>query len=350
MIQDHLLYREDLLRAAAGIREPERWRGAAWLITGATGLIGSVLTDALADLNERLELGMTVIALCRSAGRAAERFAAHPSVQVLSADLTDPGAALPAADVVIHAASNAHPAAFQADPVGTLRANLFGTASLLERLRAAGGGRFLMLSSGEVYGSDPDAPAGGFVESDPGKVLPTDVRSCYPEGKRAAEALCAAYAAQYGIGAVIARCSYTYGPTVHPANTRADAQFLRRALTGEDIVLKSSGSQLRSWCYTAECAGALLALADRGVPGEAYNVADRGGTATVREYAETLAGLAGVGLTFETPSDAERLGYSKVARAVQDPSKLEALGWTCARPLREGLARTLAILRGETRS
>ena len=110
----------------------------------------------------------------------------------------------------MHAASNAHPSAFSADPVGTMRANLLGVMRLLEGLRA-GGRRLLFVSTGEIYGENP-AVTGGFREDDFGRIDPMNPRSCYPESKRAAETLCASYASQYGLDCVVARLCYVYGP------------------------------------------------------------------------------------------------------------------------------------------
>ena len=147
----------------------------------------------------------------------------------------------------------------------------------------------------------------------------------------------------------MARLCYVYGPTVAPGNTRADAQFLKKALAGEDIVLKSDGAQLRSYCYVADAVRGLLAVLLSGARGEAYNVAARGGAHTIREYAETLARLAGVRVAFDLPPEAERRGYSAVTRAVQNPAKLEGLGWSARVPLEEGLSHTLQILRPSQR-
>ena len=293
MRTDHPVYRQDLaaVRAAAPSLEP--LRGRTMLITGATGLVGAFLTDAL---------GLKLVAVSRDAERARARFAEWDSVRAISMDLTRPGK-LPEADFIVHAAANAHPAAFSADPVGTMLGNFEGVRALLEQLRAQGHGRLLFLSTGEIYGENPSILE-GFSEGDFGKIDPMNPRSCYPESKRAAETLCASYVRQYAVDAVAARLCYTYGPTVMPGNSRADAQFLRRALAGEDVV-------------------------------------------SIREYAETLARLAGVRVTFDLPTDAERQGYSVVTRAVQRPDKLEALGWRPRFSLEEGLEHTLKILSGE---
>ena len=337
----HPLYLEDLIAVCDGLGDVEGLRGKRVLITGITGMIGSCMADALTVLNERRGLGLTIFGVSRNPDRSRERF---PGVRLIAADLSDPKGDLPAADIVVHAASNAHPAAFSADPVGTMLGNLLGTRALLEQLRMAGGGRLLFVSTGEIYGEKP-AVTDGFSETDFGRIDPINPRSCYPESKRAAETLCASYVRQYGVDAVVARLCYIYGPTLSDANTRADAQFLRNALNGEDIVMKSFGTQVRSYAYVADAIAGLLTILLRGTRGEAYNVSSRLSTASIREYAETLAKLAGVKVRFDLPSEQERQGYSTVTRAVQKGDKLEALGWQPRVALEEGLRRTLSIKR-----
>ena len=338
----HPVYREDLTRAIAAAGDLSPLKNAAVMITGATGMIGACLTDALTLANDELGLNLRVLALCRDADRARARF--DSCVECVACDLTRPDGELPEADFIVHAASNAHPLAFSGDPVGTMLSNILGTKRLLDRLCQQGRGRLLFVSTGEIYGENP-AVTDGFDEDGFGRIDSMNPRSCYPESKRAAETLCASYVRQFGADAVVARLCYIYGPTIAPANSRADAQFLRKALSGEDIVMKSAGSQLRSYAYVADAVSALLTVLLRGETGRAYNVANRESTHTIREYAETLAKLAGVRVTFELPPEAERQGYSTVTRAVQNPARLEALGWKPFAPLEEGLRHTLDVLR-----
>lgn len=342
----HPEYVSDLCSALNRLPDPEKLRNSTVMITGATGMIGSCLIDLLAAANDRLGLNVRVIALCRNAERAKARFAHHENVVVLSCDLTKPLENLPKADFIIHAASNAHPMAFSADPVGTMTGNIFGTMNLLEHLRATGGGRLLFVSTGEIYGENP-AVTDGFTEDSFGKIDSMNPRSCYPESKRAAETMCASYVRQYGADAVVARLCYIYGPTITPDNSRADAQFLRKAMAGEDIVMKSTGSQLRSYCYVTDAATALITILLKGETGCAYNVANRESTHTIRQYAEMLASLAGVNVIFDLPPEAERAGYSTVSRAVQNPARLEALGWKADHTLEDGMRRMLNILTRE---
>ena len=342
----HPIYQSDLARALDGLTGLDALKDSTVMITGASGMVGACLTDLLGYANERLGLGLTVLALCRNAERARARFAHLSCVRVISCDLTKPLEDLPKADYIVHAASNAHPLAFSADPVGTMQSNILGTMNLLSHLVSTGGRRLLFVSTGEIYGENP-AVENGFSEDSFGKIDPMNPRSCYPESKRAAETLCASYVRQFGADAVVARLCYVYGPTVAPDNSRADAQFLRNVLAGEDIVMKSAGAQLRSYCYAPDAAAAILTILLKGEKGSAYNVASRASEHTIREYAETLASLAGVKVVFDLPPEAERAGYSAVTRAVQNPARLESLGWRAKAALNEGLSHTLKILTEE---
>ena len=332
-------YARSLMAACGDMPGLEALKGARVLITGATGLIGSCMVDALLLLNGARGTEIEVYAAGRSASGMRARFGAaadDPRFHYVPYDATGPLALDFEADHVVHAATSAHPLAYATDPVGILKANVIGTMNLLEALRSWGHGRFLLLSSGEIYGENPTLPE-GFSEADTGASDTMRPRACYPEGKRAAETLCASYAAQYGVNALVARLCHVYGPTFTASNSRADAQFLRNALNGRDIVMKSAGSQVRSWCYVADAVCALLTLLLRGEAGQAYNVANRHATASIREYAQTLADIAGVKLVFELPPELEKAGYTPISRAVLNPAKLEGLGWQARFALREGL-------------
>ncbi|MCQ2437071.1 MAG: NAD-dependent epimerase/dehydratase family protein [Clostridia bacterium] len=331
---DHPLYLEDLRDAAEGFA---CLSGKTVLITGATGLIGTVMTGALAGV------GAKVIAVCRNEARAKARFGKYENVTVLAADMTSDATVLPEADYYVHAAANAHPAAFSKDPVGTMLGNINGVRAVIESLRRYGHGRMLFVSSGEVYGQNPDIRS--FSEGDYGRIDPMNPRSCYPESKRAAETMVASAVRQYGIDGVTARLCYIYGPTITEDNSRADAQFLRNAVAGVPILMKSSGEQVRSYCYVSDAVRGLLTVLVKGKAGEAYNVADKGSVMSILEYAQTLAWVSDTTLDFDLPPDWEKQGYSPVTRAVQNPEKLMALGWTPKRNGLTGLDRTYRILK-----
>ena len=334
------IYLRDVDRAIQALPDVQKLQSARILITGATGLVGAFLTDCLLALSDQNALDLRLYALCRNAARAKERFGER--VNAIAADVSE-ATALPECDYIIHTASNAHPKAFSADPVGTMLANILGVRNLLEHLRAQGHGRLLFVSTGEIYGDNP-AIRDGFAETDFGKIDSMNPRACYPESKRAAETLCASYLSQYRVDSVVARLCYVYGPTITNENSRADAQFLRNALSKTDIIMKSAGAQVRSYCYVADAARALITILSGGESGSAYNVANRAAVRSIREYAEALAKVAGVQVKFETPEDAEKRGYSTVSRAVQKPDRLEALGWKPLFSFEEGIEHTFRII------
>lgn len=344
-MKDLFPYRSDLRAAVSG--HESAFSQKRVLITGATGLIGSCMADALLLANEECGANIEIYAAGRSESGMRARFGAamdDPRFHFVAYDACKPVNFDFTVDYIIHAACSAHPMAYAADPVGTMQANLIGTMQLLEYVKTCPGARFLFLSTGETYGENPEFPE-GFSEDSHGYVNPMNPRSCYPESKRAAETLCASYAKQFGVEALVARLCHVYGPTITASNSRADAQFLRNALAGEDIVMKSAGSQIRSYCYAADAVSAILTILEKGVSGEAYNVANRTSVHSIREYAQLLADHAGVQLVFDLPPEAERQGYSAVTRAVLNPAKLEGLGWMPRTSLSEGLKHTLETLR-----
>lgn len=297
--------------------------GKTALVTGATGLIGAEVVSALTAAS------CAVVSAVRDPSRAAGRAVIYDAEKPLNFDFP--------VDLIVHAASGAHPLAYARDPAGVMRQNVYGTMNLLDYARDCGA-RFLFLSSGEVYGLSP-APEAGFPENFTGVLETMDPRACYPESKRCAETMVASWVGQYGADALVARLCHVYGPSISPANSRADAQFLRDALAGRDILMKSAGDQVRSFLYARDAARAILLLLERGEAGRAYNVAGRF-VHSIREYAQTLADVAGVRLRFENPDDVEKAGYSRVRRAVLDPSRIETLGFRAEYSLAKGLKET----------
>lgn len=317
-------------------------REKTFLITGATGLIGSYLVQYLLYLNDTYGLNTKIIALSRSKQKAREIFGdstERNDLEFIFQNVENAIALTFNIDFIVHAASPADPLSFSCRPVETMKSNILGTMNLLEYLKSCGHGRLLYISSGEVYGEmEKDTikqeDMSGYIDS-------MDPRSCYPSGKRAAETLCASYGREYGVDAVSVRLCYIYGPTITNSNSRADAQFLRKAAAGENIVMKSEGLQMRSYCYVADAVTAILTLAVKGKSCEAYNVASPISNVTIRTYAETLAKLASVFIDFAIPSHMEQHGYSKISHAVLSSKKLQAIGWLPSFSLEEGLQHTL---------
>lgn len=343
------IYQHDI-ESVANFEELNKLTGSKFLITGATGMIASVIIDILMYYNNTIidsSKGIHIIAVSRNEAKARERFAAYWDsgfFTYLSQDISQYLPELGDVDYILHAASNTHPRAYATDPIGTITANVTGTYELLSYAAEHHCRRFLCFSSVEIYGENRK-DVDKFDESYLGYIDCNTVRAGYPESKRLSESLCNAFAAQKGQDFVIGRFSRVYGPTMGQEDSKAIAQFIRRAAAGEDIVLKSEGNQLYSYTYVVDAAAAALYLLLYGKSGEAYNVADEKSEITLKELAQILADAAGSKVIFELPDAVERAGYSTATKALLDTGKITALGWRASTPIKEGLEKTVRILR-----
>ena len=347
-----LTYKEAIgasTRYVASSFDTSSLRDSRILIAGASGMIGRALVDVLMEMNSQLRLGISACVCGRNAGSLEKAFAPYLGVGNFSLLVHDVNNPIPESgdfDCIIHAASNTHPVQYSTDPVGTITANVLGTMNLLEYARLHSVRRFVFLSSVEIYGeARPDLPA--FSEGDLGYIDCNTVRAGYPEGKRAGESLCCAYARQYGLDFVVPRLCRVYGPTMRAGDSKALSQFIRKAASGGDIVLKSDGSQFYSYIDVFDAASAIITVMLKGENGGAYNVSSARQDITLRELAQKLASLAGTKVAFELPDDTERAGYSKATRAILDNRKLLALGWKELYGIDDGLKLTLDILKGK---
>lgn len=345
--QSNKLYFADIQLAADTAMDWNRLSNKTILITGATGMIASVFIDIIMYRNENCNQNIKLIAVSRSEQKAKERFGLYwdsPNFTYLSHDITKSLPELGKIDYILHAASNTHPRAYSTDPIGTITANVQGTYQLLEYASAHACKRFLFFSSVEIYGENK-ADVDKFDESYLGYIDCNTTRAGYPESKRLGESMCNAFATQKGQDFVIGRFSRVYGPTMLEEDSKAIAQFIHKAVAGEDIVLKSEGNQLYSYTYVVDAAMAAVYMLLYGKNGEAYNVADASSDILLRDLAGLLAKEAGTKVIFELPDAVEKAGYSTATKAILATSKIEQLGWHAQTSIAEGIAKTVQILR-----
>jgi nucleoside-diphosphate-sugar epimerase len=291
---------------------------------------------------------ISIYALCRNREKAEKRFGNYlndTNFSLIIQDVCDSLTVDVNFDYIIHAASNAHPLAFATTPVETMKANLLGSINILDYAKKQQVRKCMFVSSGEIYGKNDSSFENRLREDYSGYVDCTVPQAAYPESKRVSESLFMAYMREYGINTTIVRPWYIYGPTMIEESSKADAQFIKNAVDGVDIVMKSAGTQLRSYCYVSDAVTAMLYILLLGESGSAYNIANKNCTITIREFAETLAEIAGVKIIFENPSDVEKSGYSTVGNAVMDTRKLEGLGWKASYDIKNGLMQTLGIIK-----
>lgn len=340
------LYRSDLEQAMRAVPSFEQFRGKSFLITGASGLIASFLIDLLMYVNEQYNMGIQVYALGRNIDRLCRRFESHSDKTGLCYIIQDIRESIRLdckVDYIVHAAGNGYPAAFQENPVETMTAVLLGTNHIMEYVRDSKSGKVLYISSGEVYGQIQEQLP--IRETESGYVDCTSVRSCYPNAKRAAESLVSSYGAQYDISAVIVRPGHTYGPNTTSNDNRANVQFMNAAVHGKDVVLHSSGRQIRSYTYVADNVSALLTILLHGDSGVAYNVANRDARGTIADFASKTADCAGVHCIFEEAEERSALQKTPITYAVLDSTRLECLGWKGSFSMQRGIDHTYRILK-----
>ena len=204
--------------------------------------------------------------------------------------------------------------------------------------------RFAFASSNEIYGENR-GDVEFFDEDYCGYINCNTMRAGYPEGKRCGEALCQAYKAQKGLDVVVPRLTRSYGPTMLMSDTKAISQFIRKGIAGEDIILKSEGTQYYSYTYVSDAVSGLLTVLLCGENGEAYNIADEASDIMLKDLAAIIAETAGKKVVFELPDAVEAAGYSKATKARLDGSKLKAIGWQPRYDMKGGLSRTIEILK-----
>ena len=246
------------------------------------------------------------------------------------------------ADYIIHGASNASPKAIVAEPVETMLSNFNGLNYLLNYAKENGTKRLLYISSSEVYGQKNDGKP--FKEDDYGYIDLLNPRNSYSVGKRAAETLCASFYAEYGVESVIVRPGHIYGPTASPKDDRISSAFAYAAARGEKLVMKSAGTQLRSYCHCLDCASAIIKVLMKGEPATAYNISNPDSVVTVRQMAEAIAKAGNVELVTEAASDKEKQSFNPMDNSALEAERLRKLGWRGKFEIEDGMEETIGIL------
>lgn len=307
------------------------------VVTGGAGFLGSYLCTLLVDAGhivicvDDLSTGrMSNIAPLQ--GRVNFTFIQHDVVNPL--DVSGP------VDEIFNLACPASPPKYQIDPIHTFKTSVFGAINMLD-LALAKGARILQASTSEVYGDPEISPQ---PESYTGSVNTVGPRSCYDEGKRAAETLFHDYHARHAVEVRIARIFNTYGPNMSPDDGRVVSNFIMQALLGEDLTVYGDGMQTRSFCYRDDQIAGLMALmaAPLGtvMPINIGNPEEF----TMLELAHKVLNLTGseARLVFrDLPVDDPRQRRPDISFAKR------YLEWQPVVSLDEGLARTAAYFQNE---
>ena len=217
---------------------------------------------------------------------------------------------------------------------------------LLDYAKNCGTKRLLYISSSEVYGKKADDIP--LKEDEYGYIDLLNPRNSYSIGKRAAETLCISYGSEYGIESVIVRPGHIYGPTASSADNRVSSVWAFDAAAGRNIVMKSSGTQIRSYCYCLDCASAILKVLLCGESGKAYNISNPESVISIRELAEILAKTGKVILKINDPTEKEMKQFNPMTNSSLDGKHLLDLGWQAFFDAKKGLSHTVEILKYRT--
>lgn len=319
------------------------------VVTGATGLIGSLLCRALLRANDVRNLKMRIYATVRNAEKARLTFGDavdRDDFSLVVGDITEPISLDGKVDYIFHCASVTTSKLMISQPVETLMTAVEGTRNLLELAREKRVKSFVYVSSMEMYGSFTDL-GHDVTEEDLGYINPLAVRSNYPESKRLCENMCVAYFTEYGVPAKSARLAQTFGAGILPGENRVFAQFARSAIRGEDIVLHTKGLSEGNYCYTSDTIKGLLTIALLGNAGEAYNVSNPATHTTIADMAQMVCSDIAAGkikVIFDIP-ETNTFGYAADTKMKLDSGKLQSLGWKPEIGLREAYERLIGSIR-----
>lgn len=303
-----------------------------YLITGATGYIGSMLAKRI--ISSRQEVSVIV----RDPSRLEDDILS--GAEIIQADITDGGSISRIADrydYIIHCAAPTKSSYMISHPVEVAETIVNGTKHILDLADRCHARSIVYLSTMEVYGQIA-CPVGKMVtENEMGYLDVADIRSCYPIAKLMAENLCHSYFAEYGVPIKIARLAQVFGRGVRMDDNRVFAQFANAVHTGSDIVLHTAGNSMGNYCDIDEAVDAILFLLQNGIDSEAYNVVNEKNTMRIYEMAELVADrIAGgrIKVRYDIP-EGNPYGYAADTGLRLSGEKLKRLGWEAKCSLEE---------------
>lgn len=313
-------------------------------ITGGTGFIGSFIVNFFMRLAENYRISTKLILLVQNSDNAKERLGDSYNkerITFIEKNIVEPFSIDSDVDYVIHAASKANPGAYMADPVGTVMININGTANVLNSLREKSVRNVVYLSTIEAYGQHNHTDK--ITEEVVGMIDPKNIRGCYPLSKSCAENLCFCYSEQYDTPVSVARLSYIYGAGDNINDPKVVTAFLNDIKNGRNIVLKSDGTQKRTYCYIKDAVFGILLTLLRGENKQIYNISSLESTITIKGIAELILELFGNDkqrIERIKPSTSEEKRFSIMQNNILDNSKIKQLGFQESVNMHSGLLAT----------
>ena len=324
-----LVLKEDLEFILDRVFREGKFNRSTVLVTGATGLVGSLIVKSMLYANQVLNAQITVLASVRNLEKATDTFAdfSNESLIFVTDSLLSPLYFDQSIDFIVHAASITASKEMVENPTGVLLTAFESTRNLLEYVKSHPSCKMVYISSMEYYGQVKDDYT-NVTEDKLGYIDLSKPRSCYPESKRVCEALCNAYVVQYNLNVCSARLAQTFGAGVPLSDNRVFAQFAKSALNKTDIILHTMGQSEGNYCYTADAVYGIFVLLQKGEKGQSYNVAHN--HSTILNMAKMVADKISnnqIKVEVHIPENLVSLGYAPDVKLKLNSDKLKALGW-----------------------
>lgn len=325
------IQQNDIKTFAERFELSDELKGAHFLITGGTGLIGSTLVHCL----HALEKGITITCPVRNIRKAKKLYGEGlRGVEFIECDLLNYLNHLSnSIDYIVHCASPTSGKYMAENPVETFELAIETTGALLRFAKRSGIKSMVYVSSLEYYGQNFDDRV--ITEDMLGMVNHYDARSSYPLGKSAAEYLCFCYAKEYNVNVKTARLTQTFGAGVSAEDNRVFAQFARSVIDGTNIVMHTKGESAKPYCYTTDCASAIFRILLKGEKGEAYNVANTDTYISIADMAHFLCDNFNPSVQVVVSEQMGGGNYAPTTKLRLSSDKLMALGWKPYYGLRE---------------
>lgn len=316
------------------------------LITGATGLVGSLIIKTLLENNKQKNSNIKIIALGRNKEKFNEIYKSYindKNLKIILCDITDKLDIKEDINYIIHTAAITKSKLLVDYPVETTMIAINGTKNILELSKEKNIDSMVYLSSMEIYGTFKESNL--IDENMLGYIDLKNVRNGYPESKRMCEYLCNAYSKEFNINVKSARLGQTFGAGVPTDDTRIFACIARSVINNEDIILRTKGLSEANYCYISDAINAIFTILIKGVSGESYNVSNEECHTTIREMAEMVCEKIAnnkIKVVYDIPEDVSINGFAPDTKMKLNSNKLKQLGWNPKYNLLESYKRLIS--------